>query len=103
MINYIIGQNIRKFRQYRGYQQPEFAELIGVSVVTLSKYENGRVSITVDMLLTIAKLLCVSWAALLVSEEMSNQDYLINEIQKAAQSDEVELRLLLKNHDQQLP
>ena len=65
MINSIIGGNIRRWRQFKGYQQAAFAEKIGVTVVTLSKYENGRCEMPTSMLITIADALeiCVSKVA----------------------------------------
>jgi len=37
----MIGENIRKLRHAQGLTQPEFAEKIGVSRNSLSRYENG--------------------------------------------------------------
>ncbi len=67
MLSLIIGENIRKWRQFRGYQQPEFAEKISVSVVTLSKWENGRVDISISSLLKIASALEINLDDLLSS------------------------------------
>jgi len=67
MINHQIGENIRKWRQFRGYQQPVLAEKMNVSVVSLSKWENGRVDISVSKLLMIAQVLDISIDDLLYS------------------------------------
>jgi len=67
MINHQIGENIRKWRQFRGYQQPGLAEKINVSVVSLSKWENGRVDISVSKLMMIAQVLDISIDDLLYS------------------------------------
>ena len=34
-----IGQNIKKYRKEKGYTQRELADLIGVSVQAISKWE----------------------------------------------------------------
>ena len=36
-----IGQNIKKYRKEKGYTQRELADLIGVSVQSVSKWETG--------------------------------------------------------------
>jgi transcriptional regulator with XRE-family HTH domain len=40
--NLPIGNNIRKWRNLRGFKQQDFAKDIGVSKGTLSKIENGK-------------------------------------------------------------
>ncbi len=57
MTNYIVGGNIRRWRQFRGYQQAEFAKKVGLSVVSISKYENGRTKIPITTLVKIADFL----------------------------------------------
>lgn len=41
-IKVIMGANIAKARRQRGYSQEYFAELVSISVSTLSKIETGR-------------------------------------------------------------
>lgn len=67
MINHQIGENIRKWRLFRGYQQPQLAEKLNISVVSLSKWENGRVDITVASLFSIAEALDIAVDDLLAS------------------------------------
>jgi transcriptional regulator with XRE-family HTH domain len=69
MIGQIVGANIRRWRLFRGYQQPEFARKVGVSVVTVSKYENGRVDISITKLVAIATILDITIEDLLCSLE----------------------------------
>lgn len=69
MTNYIIGENIRKWRQFRGYQQAAFANKIPLSVVSLSKYENGRTDIPIKTVLKIADLLAVDIQELIHSNQ----------------------------------
>jgi len=51
MIDYaVIGKRIQKSRQEKGITQEKLAEKVGISVVYLSKIENGRVYPTLEML-----------------------------------------------------
>lgn len=45
-----VGQNIRTFREKRGYSQDELAEIMEINRSTISKIENGKFSLTVDYL-----------------------------------------------------
>lgn len=45
-----IGQNIRQFREKRGFSQDELAEIMEINRSTISKIENGKFSLTVDYL-----------------------------------------------------
>lgn len=40
-IGLIIGQNLKKYREQRGYTQHQHAELLGVSISQYRKYESG--------------------------------------------------------------
>lgn len=46
----VVGSNIKKIRTFQGKKQEVFAKEIGVSRVMLSRYENGRSAIKVDLL-----------------------------------------------------
>ena len=51
MIDYaVIGKRIQKSRQEKGITQEKLAERVGISIVYLSKIENGRVYPTLEML-----------------------------------------------------
>lgn len=52
-----LGEQIVKYRKKRRCTQKQLSELIGVSVDTLSSYENGRVSIPFDKVLLMAIVL----------------------------------------------
>ncbi len=45
-----VGKNIKRQRAFKGIKQSHLAENIGVSRVTLSKYENGKVDISLGQL-----------------------------------------------------
>ena len=55
--NNSIGNNIRKWRQLKGFKQDNFANQIGISKSTLSKIENDRQGIGVLRLQLIASCL----------------------------------------------
>lgn len=49
-----IGDQVRRFREKRGYSQEELAGLMNINRSTLSKIENGRFAVTVDYLAKLA-------------------------------------------------
>ena len=56
-ISYHVGQRIKKYRKSRGYTIEQLSAMIGKSKATLSKYENGAITIDVETLYNIAKAL----------------------------------------------
>ena len=52
-----IGLRIRQCRKRKGYTIDEFSKMINKSKATLSKYENGSISIDIDTLYEISKAL----------------------------------------------
>lgn len=57
--SYFVGQRIKKYRKSRGYTIEEFSARINKSKATLSKYENGAITIDVETLYEISKALDV--------------------------------------------
>ena len=55
--SYHVGQRIKKYRKSRGYTIEEFSAKINKSKATLSKYENGTITIDVETLYDISKAL----------------------------------------------
>jgi transcriptional regulator with XRE-family HTH domain len=49
-----IGDQVRRYREKRGYSQKELASLMNINRSTLSKIENGRFAVTVDYLAKLA-------------------------------------------------
>ena len=47
---FIIGSDIRKFRERKGYNQDHLASLMGISRATISKIENGKFAFSIDYL-----------------------------------------------------
>jgi transcriptional regulator with XRE-family HTH domain len=63
-----IGSRIKELRQGK-WNQTEFSELIGVSLNTLSKFENGKSDLPSESLKKAAELLKVSADYLLTGKE----------------------------------
>jgi transcriptional regulator with XRE-family HTH domain len=49
-----IGKRIREYREMRGFNQDELADLMEVNRSTISKIENGRFAISIDYLVKFA-------------------------------------------------
>ena len=45
--SYHVGQRIKKYRKSRGYTIEQFSAMINKSKATVSKYENGTITIDV--------------------------------------------------------
>ena len=52
-----MGQRIKKYRKSRGYTIEQFSAMINKSKATLSKYENGAITIDIETLYDIAQAL----------------------------------------------
>ena len=55
--SYFVGQRIKKYRKSRGYTIEQFSAMINKSKATLSKYENGAITIDIETLYEIAQAL----------------------------------------------
>ena len=55
--SYHVGQRIKKYRKSRNYTIEQFSAMINKSKATLSKYENGTITIDIETLYDIAKAL----------------------------------------------
>lgn len=56
-LNYQVGKNIAKRRKALGVTQAQIAEELKVEVETISRMENGRISLSLDRVEQFAKLL----------------------------------------------
>lgn len=54
-----IGARLQEIRRTRGLTQEQFAEAVGIQPPTLSRYETGRRSMSVDLLVRVAGALDV--------------------------------------------
>ena len=52
-----VGHRIKKYRKSRGYTIEQFSAMINKSKATLSKYENGAITIDVETLYEISRVL----------------------------------------------
>lgn len=52
-----IGEKMSSLRRERGMSQSQLAEAVGVSVVTISNWENGRANPKTGYLLKLAQVL----------------------------------------------
>lgn len=76
MIDYtIIGKRIQTCRQEQNITQEKLAERVGISVVYLSKIENGRVYPTLETLSNICTELDTELSAILSNTEIARKDY----------------------------
>ena len=66
----MIGKNIKVLRKKNQLTQPEFAKLIGVSRNSLSRYENGTSSISIELIDKICQTLNVSYVDVVGEEKM---------------------------------
>lgn len=55
--NNTIGLRVRELRKRKGLNQQELANLLGKSLRTVQKYENGEINISIAMINSIAKVL----------------------------------------------
>ena len=75
MIDYtLIGKRIQTQRLEKGITQEKLAEQVGISVVYLSKIENGRVYPTLETLSNICTELDTELAAILTNTEVARKD-----------------------------
>ena len=70
----IIGRRLRLIRMGRGYNQSEFAKLLGLSQTHLSNIENGKVSVTLGNLLKVAELLDCNMSEFFVDIEKKHTE-----------------------------
>lgn len=56
-INFYFGNNLRKFRESKGYSQDDFASLCNISRAYYGRIERGEHSITLDRCALIAQAL----------------------------------------------
>ena len=68
--SYHVGQRIKKYRKSRGYTIEQFSAMINKSKATLSKYENGTITIDIETLYDISKALDIVDSGLKASVDM---------------------------------
>lgn len=69
-----LGDNIRVYREFRGFTQEKLAELSNISEKHLSKIERGKINIKLDTLVNIANALNMSVDKVLTGISVLNTD-----------------------------
>ncbi len=64
-----IGERVRDLRKQKGWGQEKLGEYLGVEKGTISKYETGETRLSIEAIITLAKLFEVSTNFLLTGEE----------------------------------
>lgn len=78
----VLGNNIKHYRQLKGYSQEEFSEKLNISQQTLSRIERGINFLTAETLEKISPILEISpYELFMKSEDYSNQN-IIEDIEK---------------------
>lgn len=55
-LNKIVGKNIKTLRTYKNITQAKLAEILGISIATMSLYEKGERSVPLEYLLTLSRI-----------------------------------------------
>lgn len=95
-----VGKSIVTYRQSRGLTQQQLADLVGLSVQQIQKYEYGETNISVARLITIANAFDVCVLELLKPPLASYYDFNAIRFQFFADPLDIKLATLLKNLDQ---
>ncbi|WP_084165349.1 LexA family protein [Paenibacillus massiliensis] len=66
---YVVGSNIKKYRDVRNYSLQVLGEKVGLTKKTIQRYENGEIKIDMDRLADIAEALDVEVKQLLDGAE----------------------------------
>lgn len=77
-----IGQRVKEVRKKKGYSQQELADLLGKSLRTIQKYENGEIQITIGMINSIAQKLGTTSTYLLGYETGNKPIHSLSDIYK---------------------
>ena len=55
-INMAVGRNIKTLRTYKDITQAKLAQILGISIATMSLYEKGERSVPLEYLLTLSRV-----------------------------------------------
>ena len=83
-----LGEKIRALRKRR-YSQEELAEIIGVHVNTIVRWERGDRNPTADKLKRLADALCTTPSELLSSEEIEPMELLVPRVKREVKKETV--------------
>ncbi len=65
----MIGENIKSLRKMHDLTQPEFAKIVGISRNSLSRYENGTNSVSIELIDRICQKFNVSYVDIVGEEK----------------------------------
>ncbi|MEG0291800.1 MAG: helix-turn-helix transcriptional regulator [Anaerovoracaceae bacterium] len=72
-----VGSRIKKYRKSKGLTIDEFSKMINKSKATLSKYENGSITIDLDTLLEIGNALEIDFKELVDFQAPYNKSHIV--------------------------
>lgn len=75
-----LGRRIRLLRLRQGFSQKSFAVKAGLNLGNYGKIERGQANASLDVLITIAQTLNVSWLELMDFEHVKEREALLQEI-----------------------
>ena len=109
MNNDIIGKNIRKFRELKGYSQEYMANEMELTQASYAKLESNSTKISVERLFTIAKLLETDVADILelnkqtiYHQDIKEHSIGHQEVQNLHQDNKEDYEKLLQSKDEQI-
>ena len=109
MNNDIIGKNIRKFRELKGYSQEYMANEMELTQASYAKLESNSTKISVERLFTIAKLLETDVADILelnkqtiYQQDIKEHSIGHQEVQNLHQDNKEVYEKLLQSKDEQI-
>ncbi len=109
MNNDIIGKNIRKFRELKGYSQEYMANEMELTQTSYAKLESNSTKISVERLFTIAKLLETDVADILelnkqtiYHQDIKEHSIGHQEVQNLHQDNKEVYEKLLQSKDEQI-
>ncbi len=79
---HIVGENIKKHRENKGYSQEQLAEELSVTRQTVSSWETGRTEPDLDILHRIAQVLEVTVEELIYSHRLREPTVIQNVIER---------------------
>ncbi|WP_353279069.1 helix-turn-helix domain-containing protein [Wolbachia endosymbiont (group B) of Longitarsus flavicornis] len=94
-VPYKVGQRIKEWRLIRGYTQKDLANKVGITNQGIYEYEQGRASVSLEMLDEIAKVLSISIIDLLPESDEEVEEKLSNLIEEYKKIESRELRDML--------
>lgn len=97
-----IGHNIKKYRKLKGYTQKELAEVMGISEISIKKYETMDRDYKISSLVNIAKALDIEVVDLLGVTDISIKSSKVELSKEEVDYIKESLRLNMKRYEEVL-